>query len=99
MFAYQRLVLGTTPEHSGRFVVTSFDSEAGVLLARSRANAEFADRVAFAAAIAPADATTHVSGDREAFLGRGHSLDLVAQLRQDHLEEAANALYEAPQVA
>jgi len=70
LFAYQRLVLGTTPEPSARFVTTAHDREAGALFARNRMAGEFADRVAFAAALVPG-AETFVTCDRAAFLGTG----------------------------
>jgi cyclic beta-1,2-glucan synthetase len=70
LFAYQRLVLGTTPEQSGRFIHTSHDRMAGALFARNPMAGEFADRVAFAASLAPV-ADAFVSGDRASFLGEG----------------------------
>jgi cyclic beta-1,2-glucan synthetase len=73
-WAYQRLVLGVLPEESARFVVTADDVESELLLATNPAAGVFADRVTFAASVAPDSASgREVSGDRETFLGGGGS--------------------------
>jgi len=74
LYGYQRLVLGVLPEDSGRFVVTAYDPDSGLLLARNPMAGEFADRVAFAGVVAPEGASApSVTADREAFLGLGGS--------------------------
>jgi cyclic beta-1,2-glucan synthetase len=69
LHAYQRLVLGTLPETSARFVVTSRDPESGALFATSTVGDAFAGRVAFADLIGPEPAAFTTTTDRAAFLG------------------------------
>jgi cyclic beta-1,2-glucan synthetase len=77
LFAYYRLVLGSTPAESGRFVVTTKDAASHALFARNRHSAEFGDAVAFSAVgevVSNGDGgdrtrTRRSSGDRAAFLG------------------------------
>lgn len=60
-------VLGTNAEESRPFVIPDFDSETQALLARNPYNAEFGERVAFAAS---SKALHGMTGDRVEFLGR-----------------------------
>ncbi len=72
LFAYYRLVLGTLPEESGRFVITEPVPERGLILARNRMAGEFAGRVAFAAVVSSRNiGPIHLCGDRAAFVGIG----------------------------
>ncbi len=69
-WSYARLVLGVLPEESARWVVTARDEATAALVARNPMAGEFAERVAFAAAIpaSPAIARSATS-DRAAFFG------------------------------
>jgi cyclic beta-1,2-glucan synthetase len=70
--AYQRLVLGVTPEDDGRRIVTTADPGAAVLFATNAAAREFADGVAFAAAVSDgAIASRSLTTDRARFIGAG----------------------------
>ena len=60
-------VLGTNAEESRPYIISEFDSEAQTILARNPYNAEFGERVAFAASSNPLHGMT---GDRVEFLGR-----------------------------
>ena len=81
VFSFQRLVLGTTPAESGRFVVTEIDAASGALLAHNRFRGVFSDGVAFAAGgAAPAAEGAWWSGDRAAFLGAAG--DAIAAARR-----------------
>ena len=72
--AYQRLVLGHAAERAGRSVTSWADDEKEILFARSLGSADFADAVAFAAAVIPAGAgPVGLGADREQFLGPGGS--------------------------
>jgi cellobiose phosphorylase len=73
IFAYARLVLGGLPSETAALVETTLDAETGALLARNPKRGEFSQGVAFAAAVAPAGATQHHTGDRTAFIGRNGS--------------------------
>ncbi len=65
LFSFQRLVLGGVPADSSRFVVTEYDPEHALLHARNSFVGEFADGVAFAAAVLPEEARLAAySGDR-----------------------------------
>lgn len=81
VISYQRLVLGSTPTESGRFVVTEHLTEADMILARSGVGAdpELRDGVVFAAAV-HRGGTASYTGDRAAFIGRGGSLAAPAAL-------------------
>ncbi len=81
LFAYYRLVLGTTPEETGRFITVTADAKPPVLLATNPLAAEFGDGVAFAAVAAPAASAHWFSGDRVSFLGRHGHLSSPAALR------------------
>ena len=70
IFWYARLVLGSDPEESGRFVVTESEDGERLLLARG-ASAETSGAVVFATCTAPPGAAWRSTGDREAFIGRG----------------------------
>ncbi len=82
LFAYYRLVLGTLPEESGRFVVTEIDPASKAVFAYNRLAGEFAEAVTFAAAAAPSGGRAlHATGDREAFLGRNGTAAAPRALR------------------
>jgi cyclic beta-1,2-glucan synthetase len=69
---YVEWILGEHRELTQMHVVTDWDDEARVLLARNRYHAEYGDRVAFAAINPPAES---FNGDRTAFLGRNRSME------------------------
>ena len=72
--AYQRLVLGHATERAGCSVTSWADDEKGILFARNVGSADFADAVAFAAAVIPAGAgPVGLGANREQFLGPGGS--------------------------
>ena len=74
VIAYQRLVMGGPPGEAARTVSTWADDAAGLLYARTRGAAGFADAVAFAAAVIPAGVGPVRQGtDREQVLGAGGS--------------------------
>ncbi len=86
--AYQRLVLGVTPEDDGRRIVTSADPGAAMLFATNAAAREFADGVAFAAAISDGAVTARsTTTDRARFLGAagrvGEPAALIANVPLD----------------
>src|SRR5690348_11640449 len=75
--AYVRWALGAIGTNSTHFGVTSFDKQAGALLARNGWREPFTDRVAFAAFDKTPDSYT---GDRGEFLGRHGALEAPAAL-------------------
>ncbi|MEA3410454.1 MAG: glycosyl transferase [Pseudomonadota bacterium] len=77
---YQALVLGVDPRDTARFIVSDHDDASGALLAVNHENGEFAERVAFCAAVAPEDATRRFTADRTAFLGRNGRMSRPAAL-------------------
>ena len=68
---YVELVLGESRESSQMHVVTTWDEEAGALLARNRYHPEYPDRVAF---VALTPRPEQYGGDRASFIGRNRSL-------------------------
>ncbi len=87
LVSYARLVLGDAPERDGRFVLT--EAEGDILLARNPTAAEFAGRVAFAAAAGVAGVegrgpeVASFTTSRTAFLGRHGSPEAPRALRSD----------------
>ncbi len=75
---YAEWVMGVNRDGFARYVVTESDAARGAILARNSYNAEFADRVAFAATSAEAYTIT---ADRGEFLGRDGSLANPTALR------------------
>ncbi len=75
---YAEWVMGVDRDGFARYVITESDAAHGAILARNPYNAEFADRVAFAAT--SAEACT-ITADRRDFLGRDGSLSNPAALR------------------
>jgi cyclic beta-1,2-glucan synthetase len=90
LFSYQRLVLGSTPADSSRFVVTEHDP-AGVLLATNPLAGVFADGLTFAAALAADNAAVHHSADRAAFIGLHGSTAQPAALAAPRLDGVSGA--------
>ena len=76
---YAQLVLGVDPGAS----LETGRTEANVLWARQRASGDFADGVAFAAAVVPDGATVSWTTDRTTFLGRGGTVTEPAALATD----------------
>ncbi|MFO1431687.1 MAG: glycosyl transferase [Candidatus Competibacteraceae bacterium] len=75
LFSFHRLVLGGVPADSSRFVVTEYDPAHALLRARNSFAGEFADGIAFTAAVLPEQARlTAYSGDRLTFIGPHGSL-------------------------
>ncbi len=81
LVTYRRLVLGTSPEASGRFVVTAGDEALPAVFAWNPLAGEFGAEVAFSALVTSRTHATHHTGDRSAFLGRGGSTARPAALR------------------
>ena len=88
LVSYQRLVLGTHPGAAARLVATELDPATEALLARNPAAGEFAEGVAFAAAVRP-PGVRQVSWttDRERFLGARGSVAAPVSLRPGHTLE------------
>lgn len=82
MTYYVEWTLGEHREETQAHIVTDWDEEAGVIMARNRYHREYGDRVAFAT-ISPA-AESH-SADRAAFLGRNGSMASPAALERVEL--------------
>jgi N,N'-diacetylchitobiose phosphorylase len=82
--SYAALVLGANP---GAPIET--EASGGILFARNRAAGDFADGVAFAAAVAPAGAAVSATTDRAAFVGRSALRAPVALRRGDPLDGRA----------
>ncbi|MFH1278049.1 MAG: glycosyl transferase [Candidatus Eisenbacteria bacterium] len=91
--SYRRLVLGVSPETSGRSVVTEIDPETGALFARNPRSRDFAKSVTFGAAVLPGkEDALHLSGDRRAFLGpRGNAARPEALTRSGPIEGPVGA--------
>ena len=79
--SYARLVLGGEPETTGPFIETA--AADGLLLAQNPTAAEFADRVAFAAAGVPEGVEVSHTTDRAAFIGRNGSVEAPRALGSD----------------
>jgi cyclic beta-1,2-glucan synthetase len=79
---YCAWTLGTVREETQLHVVTEWDADAQVLLARNRYHADFGKRVAFVACNLP---VASFSGDRTAFLGRNGVASAPAALTRTHL--------------
>lgn len=83
LYAAYRLVLGHTPEETGRFLVTEVDEGTGALLAENRNGGDFAGRFAFASIVSRAtELGRSISGDRAGFLGLRGSIAAPAALSQ-----------------
>jgi cyclic beta-1,2-glucan synthetase len=70
--AYVEWVLGTSRAASAPFLITEYEATAGAILATNPWNAEFGQRVAFAAWT---DGNNSWTADRAEFLGRNGTLD------------------------
>jgi cyclic beta-1,2-glucan synthetase len=79
---YVEWTLGETRESSQMHIVTAWDEEAQVMLARNRYHPDYADHVAFAAVSAPMATYT---GDRTAFLGRNRAMGNPAAMERTSL--------------
>ncbi|MFH0799880.1 MAG: glucoamylase family protein [Pseudomonadota bacterium] len=85
---YAEWTLCESRESSQAHVVTDWDDEAEVLLARNFYNPDYSDRVAFAAMSAPAKSYT---GDRAAFIGRNRSMENPSAMEQIRLSRRTGA--------
>ncbi|HEY2896033.1 MAG TPA: hypothetical protein VGJ12_02765, partial [Gemmatimonadaceae bacterium] len=87
VMSYAHLVLGGLPWVTAPNVVTARDASTGAIFATNPSRGEFSKRIAFAALVAPSDAsaTSDISatGDRTAFLGRTGSVRDPAALHSD----------------
>jgi cyclic beta-1,2-glucan synthetase len=72
VFNYHRLVLGVDPKGTAQHLETAWDLDAHALIARNPSAGAFAEGVAYAALLAPADAV-HYSADRSHVIGQGRS--------------------------
>ncbi|TPW11766.1 MAG: glycosyltransferase, partial [bacterium] len=69
-YGMNRLVLGTTPAETARFVSTGIDGMTGALMADNRNGGDFAGRVAFADVVASRPILGRsLTADRTAFIG------------------------------
>ncbi len=84
LFSYQQLVLGSTPAHNGRHVVTEIVD--GVVLAANRMAGPFADGVAFATLAAPEGSAQFQGADRTSFIGKHGSAAHPAAMGQASLD-------------
>jgi cyclic beta-1,2-glucan synthetase len=85
---YAEWTLGESRESSQMHVVTDWDDEAQVLIARNYYNPDYAHCVAFAALSAPASSYT---GDRTAFMGRNRSMKNPAAMERTRLSGRTGA--------
>jgi len=85
---YTEWTLGEFRESSQMHVVTSWDDEAGAIIARNYYHPDFPDRVAFAAISPPAESYT---GDRTNFLGRNRSMRNPAAMERKALSRRTGA--------
>jgi cellobiose phosphorylase len=85
---YCAWTLGTVSEETRMHVVTEWDANAGLLLARNRYHADFGTRVAFVACNRP---VTSVTGDRTIFLGRNGVASAPAALTRTRLSGRVGA--------
>ncbi|MDZ4803710.1 MAG: glycosyl transferase [Candidatus Eisenbacteria bacterium] len=70
LYAAYRLVLGTTPAETGRFLRTDIDGKTGALMAENLNGGDFAGRIAFADVVVNRHETGRsATADRAAFLG------------------------------
>jgi len=85
---YVEWTLGETREASQMHVVTAWDPQAQVMLARNRYHPDCGEQVAFATVSVPAASYT---GDRMAFLGRNRSMDKPAAMERARLLPSTGA--------
>jgi cyclic beta-1,2-glucan synthetase len=84
VFCYLRLVLGTTPAESGRFVETWADAATGALFARNRFRGVFSDGICFASGFASRGAeAVYFTADRETFIGSNGSMARPSALQHE----------------
>jgi cyclic beta-1,2-glucan synthetase len=85
---YVEWTLGENRESSQMHVVTSWDDEVQVLLARNSYHPDYGDRVSFAAISPP---TQSYSADRTSFLGRNRSMGSPAAMERAGLSRRTGA--------
>ena len=85
---YSEWTLGESRESSQAHIVTNWDDEAEILIARNYYNPDYADRVAFAAVSASVSSYT---GDRTAFIGRNSSMENPAAMKRTRLSHRTGA--------
>ncbi len=85
---YVEWTLGENRESSQMHVTSSWDEEAGALIARNRYHPEYGNRVAFAAISPSADTFT---ADRTMFVGRNRSLERPAAMDRTELSSRTGA--------
>ncbi len=94
VFSSRRLVLGSAPEETARFITVSPGPRPGGLTARNPAAGVYAESVAVASVSVTPDAAARefrASGDRERFLGRNRGPERPAGLERQRLEERTGA--------
>jgi cyclic beta-1,2-glucan synthetase len=85
---YVEWTLGEQREESQQHIVTAWDAEQGILLARNGYHPDYSERVAFAAISPAADSYTC---DRSVFLGRNRSSQDPAAMKRVELARRAGA--------
>jgi len=85
---YVEWTVGENRETSQMQVTTSWDDEVQAVLARNSDNAEYGNRIAFAALTAPAESYT---GDRTSFIGRNRSSANPAAMERARLSRRVGA--------
>jgi cyclic beta-1,2-glucan synthetase len=88
LFAYNEWTLGAPRPGLSSFVVTEWDAESAAILARNAFNAQFRERVAFAAC---SERVVSATGDRMEFLGRNGGLQRAAALALPQLSNRFGA--------
>ncbi|MDF2440227.1 MAG: cyclic beta,2-glucan synthetase, partial [Abditibacteriota bacterium] len=90
--AYSELIMGTTREETQPHVVTAWDTQSKVLLARNAYHPDYGHRMAFASS---SPAPRSHGGDRTSFLGRNGSPSSPAAMRRKHLSNRCGAAIDA----
>ncbi len=88
LFGYNELVLGEWRHANHMHILTSVDSQSGLLIARNPYTRVFSDRIVFAGC---SESEVMVSGNRGEFIGRNGSLASPAALRRVQLSGRTGA--------
>ncbi|NRD79988.1 carbohydrate-binding protein [Bacillus sp. BRMEA1] len=91
---YAEWVMGVTREAQAPYIVTEWDQDYEVLLARNAFQETFRDAISFLHILAPgnsADQSFSWTGDREEFIGQGGSLAYPRALMENNLSKRTGA--------